>query len=134
MVAHRRFEYQLLITDDDDSFRQTLCAIFAPFFELLEARCGEEAIEIAEQTTVHLILLDMYMEEMTGLDTLIEIKSINELTPCILITADATEELRQQAAEADAFTVLKKPVLRKQLLQTVSTAMQDTYDDALPLD
>ena len=121
--------YRLLLVDDDPAFRQTLCAIFQPFFVLIEAGSGEEAVDLVERQPVDIVLLDMHMAELTGLETLIIIKSIYVVAPCILITADVTDELRQTASDADAFSVLHKPVSKVELVTTVSTAMEECYDD-----
>lgn len=121
--------YELLIADDDSQFRQTLCAIFEPWFELVEASSGEEAIDIVQQRDVDLILLDMNMEELTGLETLRIVKALNEILPCIIITADATPDLRRDAEEASAFSVLAKPVTKTEIVMTVSIAIVETYND-----
>ena len=127
MVANS--SYHLLIADDDPGFRETLCAVFEPHFDLFEADSGERAIEIVEQQAVDLVLLDMNMHVLTGLETLRILRSMNTLAPCILITADADEALEHDAEEADAYSVLKKPVRRSDLITTVSFAMVETYDD-----
>lgn len=121
--------YQLLIVDDDSGFREALRVILEPCFELVEAECGEEAIAIIEYQPVDIALLDMHMRELTGLETLRVIKTVNESAPCILITADVTTELVRDAEDAEAFSVLSKPVTKSQLVETVHTAMTDVYDD-----
>ena len=121
--------YQLLIADDDDAFREALCFILEPFFELAEASSGEEAIAIVEYRPVDIALVDMNMHRLTGLETVRILKSLNEAAPCILITADATEELVKDAEEADAFSVLSKPVTKSDLVATMSTALADAYED-----
>lgn len=121
--------YSLLIADDDRGFRETLREVFEPYFELLEAESGEQAVALVEYRRVDVALLDMHMTEMTGLDTIRVIKSVCVETPCILITADATDELRRTASEASAFSVLRKPVSRRELVEAVSTAMVDAYED-----
>ena len=128
MVRVRR-EYRLLIADDDPGFRETLRFLLDPYFYTLEAGSGEEAIRIAESCPVHVALLDMHMRVLTGLDTLRVLKSINAAAPCILITADATDELRRDAHQAEAFSVLSKPVRKAELVTTVSTALQQAYQD-----
>jgi DNA-binding NtrC family response regulator len=122
-------QYQLLIADDDDAFRSTLCEIFEPFFRLLEAHSGEEALELAAREDVHLALFDMHMQRLTGLEALRQLKEIHVITPCILITADYTIELCDDAAEAHAFTVLKKPVTKRELVATVAAAVETAYHD-----
>jgi DNA-binding NtrC family response regulator len=122
-------QYQLLFADDDPGFRETLRTIFEPHFDLIEARSGEEAIELAGRISFDLVLLDMHMEELTGLETLRVIKTIHVVAPCILITGDATTELEAEATDDGAYSVLKKPVRKSELVTTVSTALQDAYDD-----
>ena len=128
MVSINR-PYQLLFADDDAGFRQTLRLIFEPHFELHEACSGEHAVEIAESTHVDIVLLDMHMEEMTGIDTIRVIKGLHIGAPCILISGDADDQLRREATDAAAFSVLKKPVRKAELVSTVSTALVDAYDD-----
>jgi len=122
-------QYQLLIADDDDDFRSTLCEIFEPFFRLIEAHSGEEALELASHEQVHLALFDMHMQRLTGLEALRQLKEIHIIAPCILITADYSTELCDDAAEAQAFTVLKKPVTKRELVSTVATAVATAYHD-----
>jgi len=128
-VVSLRKNYRLLLADDDPGFRETLRLIFEPHFSLLEAASGEEAIEISGRSRVDIALLDMHMQTMTGLETLKIFKTIHAAAPCILITADASEELQRTATAADAYSVLHKPVSRLELVTTVSTALVDVYDD-----
>jgi len=118
--------YQLLLADDDPAFRQTLRDILAPFFQLLEASSGEEAVDIIGRQRVDIALLDMHMYTLTGLQTLRVLKSVNSVAPGILITADASDALRN---EEDVFSVLAKPVSKLDLVSTVSTALEDAYED-----
>ncbi len=129
MVAKQSRSYELLLADDDAEFRRTLRLVLEPHVELCEAACGEEALEIVRNRAVDLVLLDMHMLALSGLDTLRLLKSLRSALPCILITASPTDELRRTAAQADAFSVLKKPVSRRLLLRTVSQALKIAYDD-----
>lgn len=121
--------YQLLVADDDDDFRRTICEIFAPFFRLIEADSGEAALELATREPVHLALFDMHMKRLTGLETLRQLRSLHVEAPCILITADYTDSLRSDAEQADAFTVLRKPITRRDLVGSVACAVETAYDD-----
>lgn len=129
MVAKRVRPYELLLADDDAEFRRTLRLVLEPHVDLCEAACGEEALEIVRTRSVDLVLLDMHMQALSGLDTLRLVKSLRATLPCIIITASFTDELRMRAAQADAFSVLKKPVTRRLLLSTVSRALEAAYDD-----
>jgi DNA-binding NtrC family response regulator len=71
----------------------------------------------------------MHMQRLTGLEALRQLKEIHIIAPCILITADYSTELCDDAAEAQAFTVLKKPVTKRELVSTVATAVATAYHD-----
>ncbi|MBS0263818.1 MAG: response regulator [Planctomycetes bacterium] len=129
MVAKQGRSYELLLADDDAEFRAILRQVLEPHVDLCEADCGEQALEIVRSRHVDLVLLDMHMQQLTGLDTLRLVKSFRAALPCIIITASFSDELQRSATEADAFSVLKKPVSRRTLLQTVSRALESTYGD-----
>jgi CheY-like chemotaxis protein len=129
MVAKRFRPYELLLADDDAEFRRTLRQVLEPHVQLCEAASGEEAVEIVRTRSIDLVLLDMNMRALSGLDTLRVVKSLRSALPCIMITASLTDELRRNAEKADAFAVLKKPVSRRNLLRAVSQALESAYDD-----
>jgi CheY-like chemotaxis protein len=118
----------LLITDDDHDFRETLRVVFEPRFRTLLAGDGQEALEIVRTQEVHLVLLDMHMPKLTGLETLRQVKRFNALLPCILLSAGLNDSLIRQAELAQAFSVLSKPVSRQQLTSTVDAAMRRIYN------
>jgi two-component system chemotaxis response regulator CheY len=116
--------YSILITDDDRACREALRDIVEPQgYQTVLASSGEEAVEIVRAQLVHAVLLDMYMPTLTGLDTLMMMRQINELLPCILVTADATERLIRQALNAHAYSVIPKPVNKHLVLHTVVRAL-----------
>jgi len=123
----------LLITDDDTSFRETLQEMFEPQgFRTFLAGDGEEALRIVRSQEVHLVLLDMHMPKLTGLETLRLVKKVRAVLPCILMSARLDESVVEQARLAHAFSVLAKPVTRGQLITVVRQALARTYDWHLP--
>ena len=69
---------------------------------------------------VHLVLLDMHMPTLTGLETLSIVRQqVNIALPCILITADANDNLMRQAAQAKVYSVIPKPISKNLVLYTV---------------
>lgn len=134
MVVRIDRPFRLLITDDSNSFRATLREVLEerPYLELLEAESGEQAVEVVREVRIDIVLLDMHMHIMTGLDTLKVMKQLDAIRPCILITSDATEELKRDAREAHAFSVLRKPVPRRDLVTTISDALISAYDVSDP--
>jgi CheY-like chemotaxis protein len=118
----------LLITDDDPGFRETLRIVFEPKgFRTILAGDGEEALKIVRHETVHVVLLDMHMPRLTGLETLRMMKQFRALLPCILLSAQLDDGIIEQAKLADAFSVLSKTLPVRQITGTVRQALQNTY-------
>jgi CheY-like chemotaxis protein len=118
----------LLITDDDAAFRETLQGVFEPQgYRTLLAGDGEQALKIVRTEVVHLVLLDMHMPKLTGLETLRLMKQFKALLPCIILSADLDEVLAEQARRAHAFSVLRKPVSGRLITGVVRQALEATY-------
>jgi two-component system, response regulator PdtaR len=124
--------FSILITDDDSGSREALRDIVEPEgYRTLLASSGEEAIDIVRQERVHLALLDVHMPRLTGLETIQLVHQINEILPCILVTANATEDLLRQAFTVQAYSVIPKPVSKNVLLYTVVRALMKAYGNLL---
>src|SRR4051812_2215790 len=106
MTKHKENDpYAILITDDDDSCREALRDIVEPQgFRVELAGSGEEALDIVRDRPIHLALFDMNMPTLTGLETMRLVRQINQLLPCILVTADASDNLMRQAFQAHAYS------------------------------
>lgn len=123
----------ILITDDDRDFRETLRGVFEPRgFRTLLAGDGEEAVEIVRTQHVHLVLLDMHMPRLTGLEAIRRVKQLKSCLPCILVSAGLDDGLAEEALRANAFGVLRKPVSFREITAVVQRAMQVTYDWSMP--
>ncbi len=119
----------LLITDDDRAFRETLSSVLEPLgVRTLEAENGMEALEIVRSETVHLVLLDMHMPRLTGLETMRMVKQLKSILPCILMSARLDEIIIEQARLARAFSILSKPITRRQITGAVCHALERTYN------
>lgn len=131
MVIETPKSYDLLIADDNQTFRETIREFLEPraLLRLHEVESGEQAIEYSLEVHIDIVLLDMHMHVMTGLETLKELKDLDAVRPCILITSEATDALKADAREADAYTVLNKPVRRAELCATIVDALIDAYRD-----
>jgi len=123
----------LLITDDDRAFRETLQGVFEPEgYRTLLAGDGEEALKIVRREKVHLILLDMHMPRLTGLETLRRVRQFRAILPCILLSADLDDLIVEQARRLRAFSVLAKPITRGQITGVVREALRITYNWGQP--
>ncbi|MDR2439639.1 MAG: response regulator [Planctomycetaceae bacterium] len=118
----------LLITDDDIDFRETLREVLEPEgFRTFLAEDGLEAFEIVKTEPVHVVLLDVHMPRIDGLETLRLVHEIKPELPCILLSAALDEMIIKAAKELFAFSVLSKPCTRKQITSVVHNALKTAY-------
>lgn len=109
MVFSRPFS--VLIADDDAACRESLRALLE--HEGLEAHpadCGVRAIEFVRRHLVHLVILDLYMPDITGIETLKRILEIKRSLPSIIVSGETTKETKLEALDAGAFTFISKPI------------------------
>lgn len=107
--------------------RETLVEMLHPEFHTIDVESGEEAIEIVEHREIHLVLFDVHMPVLTGIDALRVVKRLRAELPSILLSANWTEPLRAAALELHPSAVLQKPLTRRELVTTVATALDDAY-------
>lgn len=121
-------DYSVLITDDDPACRQSMKEIIEPQgYRTLLAESGEEALDIVHQHTVHVVLTDVNLPRISGIEVLKMLRQFHERLPCILMTADATAEVMRQAFQARAYSVIPKPVNKHVVLYTVVRAIGRVY-------
>ena len=95
-MADKAKEYTILITDDEKFNLEILANILSPNYNVLIARNGERALDLAKQNAPDLILLDVIMPGMSGFDVITKLKDSEDTVniPVIFITGltDSTEE------------------------------------------
>lgn len=118
----------LLITDDDRAFRETLRSVLSRFgCEMYLAGDGQEAIDIISNQQVHLALFDVHMPRMTGLEALAEMRAQGYSVPCILMSADLDESIREEADRMEVVSVLAKPIKIREVSCVVTEVLQQHY-------
>jgi CheY-like chemotaxis protein len=118
----------ILITDDDVGFRETIRGVLEPRgFRIVTAGDGEEALRIVNENPVHLLLLDMHMPRLSGLETVERVRKFNSRLPWVLLSAALDERIIQQARLAEAFAILPKPVSRCDITNTVDQVFRIIY-------
>ncbi len=106
----------VLLAEDDDAFRALLAsALRRDGFDVVEARTGRELLrQVASRhqagvAPFDLIISDIRMPQMTGLDALAGLRAADWRTPVILITAFGDDDARAQAARLGARALFSKP-------------------------
>lgn len=114
----------ILVAEDVDSNFFLLKAIIGKSYNLLWAKNGEQAVEIFRENKPDLILMDVKMPEMDGLEATRIIRSYSPETPIIALTAYAFESDKEQAFEAGCIGFLTKPVQAAELRATLGKYLQ----------
>lgn len=117
----------VLIADDDDSLRHILAATLEKAgYETLRARNGGETLASVKRADIDVILLDIWLGDVNGLELIEEIQKSNSTASIIVITAHGTTQTAIDAAKRRAYGYLTKPIDQKQLLDLVSRAAAAT--------
>ena len=118
-------EMSVLLVDDEKDFLEVLAKrLRKRKLILVVANSGEEAISAIHSTAIDVVVLDMRMPGMDGLQTLREIKQINPLVEVIMLTGHANVETAVKGMELGAFDYLIKPVDIDELLYKVQDAFK----------
>lgn len=117
----------VLIADDDDSLRHILAATLEKAgYKTLRARNGDETLACVKRADIDVILLDIWLGDVNGLELIEEIQKYNSTASIIVITAHGTTQTAIDAAKQRAYGYLTKPIDQKQLLDLVSRAAAAT--------
>ncbi|MFO7846143.1 MAG: sigma-54 dependent transcriptional regulator [Balneolaceae bacterium] len=114
----------ILVTDDEKSIRNTLREILEfEKYNVLEAEGGEKALEIVKKEPVDLIILDIKMKGMDGIEVLEHAKEIDPALPVIMISGHGTIKIAVEATKIGAFDFIEKPPDLNRLLISVRNAL-----------
>lgn len=114
----------ILVTDDENSIRNSLRDILEfEDYGVLEAEDGEEVFDLLSEKTVDLMLLDIKMKGMDGIEILSKLKETNHHFPVIMISGHGNIEIAVEATKKGAFDFIEKPPDLNRLLVSVRNAL-----------
>ena len=114
----------ILVVDDDPGVRDAFRLILEDHYEVLDAPDGPQALEVLRAAQVDLVLLDIRLPEMDGIEVLERIKAIDEGLEVILVTAVKTVRTAVAAMKLGAFDYLTKPFEEDELLALCNRALE----------
>jgi CheY-like chemotaxis protein len=117
--------YRILIVDDEQWIREVFrdfCG-FTDAFVVELASDGQEALSKLRESEYDLVTLDLIMPEMSGLETLTEIKKASPRVPIMVITGNATDKVVNQAGVLGACRVMYKPIQLEKFIAEVTSAL-----------
>jgi len=118
---------KILIVDDSALSRRTLRRILeSAGYEVTEADDGMTALEVYFLEKPSLVLLDLVMKGMYGLDVLTKLREMDQEARVIVASADIQSSTRQLARDGGAIGFINKPFAREDVLAAVETALKAT--------
>lgn len=118
-------DISVLLVDDEDEFRQTIAKRLAKRgFTLEQARNGEACLSMLENKSIDVVVLDVRMPGMNGIEVLNHIKGRYPKTEVILLTGHATTEDGVEGIKSGAFDYLMKPIKLEHLLGKIRQAWE----------
>lgn len=126
MVSEPRLR-KVLIVDDEPLVRQTLAYVLQDEYEVVAVGSGEEALEASRREPFPVVILDLCMEGISGIETLRRLKKMREHQNVIILTAYESTDTAISALNLGAFNYLTKPFERSHLKQIVSRGF-DLYE------
>jgi two-component system nitrogen regulation response regulator NtrX len=114
----------LLIVDDEPSILQGLSGLLSDEgFAVITAANGYEALKIIEAESPDLVLLDIWMPGIDGIETLKEIKKDNQNIQVIIITGHGTIETAVRATKLGAYDLIEKPLSIDKVIVAINNAL-----------
>lgn len=117
---------KILIVDDSALSRRTLRRILEPAgYELVEADDGMQALEVYFLEKPNLVLLDLVMKGMYGLEVLAKLREMDPKARVVVASADIQSSTRTMVDEAGALGFINKPFVAEQVIAAVEAALAE---------
>jgi len=100
---------KVLVVDDEDSIRSSLSLLLKSNFTVCTAQDGQEALEVFDKESPDIVLLDLMMPRLDGIETLKRLRELNTVVPVIMLSAANTVKSAVQAMKLGALDYLNKP-------------------------
>jgi DNA-binding response OmpR family regulator len=115
----------VLICDDEPSLRELIRVSLAGPYRFAEADDGEESLEIARRLRPEVVILDMMMPRLSGLEVLAELRRDEALSGTAVIVLTAQPETREEALRQGADLVMVKPFEPEQIKAAVEEVLTE---------
>jgi two-component system nitrogen regulation response regulator NtrX len=114
----------ILIVDDEESILQSLDGILTDEgFEVIRAESGLVALEKIEEVMPDLVLLDIWMPDMDGIETLVKLKEASPHLQVVMMSGHGTIETAVKATKLGAYDFIEKPLSLEKVLLSINNAL-----------
>jgi signal transduction histidine kinase/ligand-binding sensor domain-containing protein/DNA-binding response OmpR family regulator len=120
-------KYSLIVIDDNDQIRSYIKKIFTPGYIVMEAQNGIAGLELIKKHMPDVIISDIVMDGLSGLDLCRIIKEDQAIShiPVILLTGDTTPDIMLKSIEEGAIDFLRKPFDKELLIARVKSVLRN---------
>lgn len=115
----------LVVDDEPDTVSLLSLTLGRAGYTVIKATSGRAGLDIAARERPDLIILDIMMPDLSGLEVLKALRHLYAVPPVIFFTAKSRVEDMVEGMEAGAYRYLVKPTSREKLLETVKAALTD---------
>ena len=113
----------VLICDDEEGIRESFKLILADSYDLRFTNNGVQAIDLLKTFTPDVLLLDIKMPKINGIEVLKQIKKLKPKLPVIIVTGYQSVETAQEALRNGASDYIPKPFESRQILKAVAQVL-----------
>ncbi len=125
IMAKKRKGYNILLVDDEESIRSTLGSVLRDEgFRVSTASDGDTCLDLIRDTEPDLVLLDIWMPGMDGIEALTRIKQNWPELPVVMISGHGTVESAVKATKLGAFDFIEKPLSIDKVVLTIEHALE----------
>ena len=114
----------ILVCDDEEGLRESFKLILSDHYQLRFAINGLDALEQLNTFTPDLMLLDIKMPKLHGMEILKQVKQLKPTLPVIIITGYQSVEMAQEAIKNGAADYIPKPFDSKQILKAIEASLR----------
>ena len=120
--------HTILVIDDDDQLRISFSKLLKEEnYAVISAASGEAGIDIVERNPLDLVILDMRLPGINGMETFKRIKKIDSKLPVIIVTAYGTTQIAIEATKMGAYDYVLKPFDVPEMLNLIEQAIEAGY-------
>ena len=123
MEKNTCFELSILVVDDDENIRMVLQkSLEKEGYHVSTCKSAEEALKTLQRSFFHVVITDIMMAEMTGVELLLKLKEMNYLMQIFIMTSHSTLPNVIQCMQGGAYDFFEKPLKINDVLVSLSEA------------
>jgi two-component system invasion response regulator UvrY len=126
-----RMPAKILIVEDHDAVRRSLrdwLKVEFPQYRVIEAVSGEEAMALTQIESPHLVVMDITLPGMSGIEATRQIKATLPSAQIVMLTVHEDETYRADATAAGASAYVPKRAMQTELVRTLAALLANTHD------